>query len=57
MTKAILLSGVAGLLFSVIPAAAHHAFAAEFDAKKESKSPGRSPNWSGRIRMPGFTST
>ena len=34
MTKAILLAGVAGLLFSVMPASAHHAFAAEFDAKK-----------------------
>ena len=34
MTKSILLAGVAGLLFSVMPASAHHAFAAEFDAKK-----------------------
>jgi hypothetical protein len=34
MTKAMLLAGVAGLLFPVMPASAHHAFAAEFDAKK-----------------------
>jgi hypothetical protein len=34
MMKATLLAGVAGLLFAVMPAAAHHAFAAEFDAKK-----------------------
>jgi hypothetical protein len=34
MLKATLLVGVVGLLFSVIPASAHHAFAAEFDAKK-----------------------
>jgi Family of unknown function (DUF6152) len=34
MMKATLLAGVAGLLFSVMPALAHHAFAAEFDAKK-----------------------
>ena len=34
MMKGMLLSGVAGLLVSVMPASAHHAFAAEFDAKK-----------------------
>ena len=34
MLKATLLAGVAALLFSVMPASAHHAFAAEFDAKK-----------------------
>ena len=34
MMKAMLLTGVAGLLFSAMPASAHHAFAAEFDAKK-----------------------
>ena len=34
MMKATLLAGVAALLFSVMPAPAHHAFAAEFDAKK-----------------------
>jgi Family of unknown function (DUF6152) len=34
MMKATLLAGVAALLFSVTPASAHHAFAAEFDAKK-----------------------
>ncbi len=37
MMKATLIAGVAGLLFAVMPAAAHHAFAAEFDAKKEIK--------------------
>ena len=37
MTKAMLLAVVAALLFSVMPASAHHAFAAEFDAKKEIK--------------------
>ena len=57
MMKAMLLAGVAGLLFSVTPVSGHHAFAAEFDAKKGSKSPGRSQNWSGAIRMRGFTST
>jgi hypothetical protein len=34
MLKAMLLVAVAGLLFPVMPASAHHAFAAEFDAKK-----------------------
>ena len=34
MLKATLLVGVVGLLFSMTPASAHHAFAAEFDAKK-----------------------
>ena len=34
MIKATLLVGVVGLLFSVMPASAHHSFAAEFDAKK-----------------------
>src|SRR5579864_2608607 len=34
MMKAMLLAGVAGLLFSVTPVSGHHAFAAEFDAKK-----------------------
>ena len=34
MRKAMLFAGVAGLLFPVLPASAHHAFAAEFDAKK-----------------------
>jgi hypothetical protein len=34
MMKAMLLAGVAGLLFPVMPASAHHAFAAEFDARK-----------------------
>jgi hypothetical protein len=35
MIKAMLLAGVAAvLLFPVMPAVAHHAFAAEFDAKK-----------------------
>ena len=36
MIKAMLLAGVVGfgLLFPVMPASAHHAFAAEFDAKK-----------------------
>ena len=34
MMKAMLLAGVAALLFSVMPESAHHAFAAEFDAKK-----------------------
>jgi hypothetical protein len=37
MMKAMLLAVVAALLFSVMPASAHHAFAAEFDAKKEIK--------------------
>ena len=37
--KATLLAGAAclGLLFPLTPASAHHAFAAEFDAKKEIK--------------------
>ena len=34
MLKATLLAGVAGLLLPGMPASAHHAFAAEFDAKK-----------------------
>src|SRR5690349_9532709 len=34
MLKATLLVGVVGLLFAMMPASAHHAFAAEFDAKK-----------------------
>ncbi|HWY47197.1 MAG TPA: DUF6152 family protein [Bryobacteraceae bacterium] len=37
MMKAMLLAGVAGLLFQGMPASAHHAFAAEFDAKKDIK--------------------
>ena len=39
MIKATLLAGAAGLglLFQVMPASAHHAFAAEFDAKKAVK--------------------
>jgi hypothetical protein len=35
--RAILLTAVAGLLFSGMPAPAHHAFAAEFDAQKSIK--------------------
>jgi len=34
MTKAMLLAGLAALLFPVMPVSAHHAFSAEFDAKK-----------------------
>jgi hypothetical protein len=37
MIKAILFVGVAGLLFPVMRASAHHAFAAEFDANKSIK--------------------